>query len=110
MQNLLWLIEQAPRFGVSAVARSADETVGALCRASADVKDPALVGRWTKRFVSFVAAVGLLTTGVTAGQQLLEASAGSLRAVESSIRAADGVVGAVQDFGDDQSQPDKATP
>ena len=109
MQHLQWLIEQADRFGTSSVARTADETVGALVRASTAIKHPEWLPRWKRQFVSLVATVVLLTTGATASQHALEASAGTLAAVEDNIRAADGVVDAVQDFGDD-SRPDEAPP
>lgn len=86
LHHLQWLIEQADRFGTSSVARSADETLGALARASTGIKDPALLPRWQKQFGSLVAAIVMLTTGITVSQQALEASAGALAAVEDNIR------------------------
>ena len=102
LDHLLWLIDQAPRFGASAVVRQADETLGALSRASDTVKNPATWQKWKTRYAALVATIALLTAGPVAGQKMLEATAGTVRAFESNVHAIDSVRDALDDFGGEQ--------
>ncbi|MCW2673691.1 MAG: Uncharacterized protein JWP14_2280 [Frankiales bacterium] len=96
LQHILWLISEAPRFGVSTALRAADETLGTLVRAAHDVKDAAVGSRWKKGLISWVATTTLLTTGLVAQQKMLDASAGVLHAIADNVAAVHDIVDAVE--------------
>ena len=103
LDHLLWLVEQAPRFGASAAARAADEALGTIKRASGSVRDPDTRKRWSDKYVALLTTIGLLTAGAGAAEKALEATAGSIRAIESTVQAVDSAHDALDGSSGDQS-------
>ena len=70
LENLIWTIENAGRFGVGLVVPAADQASGALLRATAS--NPGLWQRWGKKVAAFVSAIVLLLTGYNQGVDAVE--------------------------------------
>lgn len=109
LDHLLWLVEQAPRFGASAAARAADEALGTIKRASDSVRNPDTRKRWSDKYVALITTIGLLTAGAGAAEKALEATAGTVRAIESTVHAVDSAHDALDGLGSDRSDDSAPT-
>ncbi len=109
LEHLLWLITNAPLFGSSAVARSADETLGSLARATLTVKDAATATLWRRLLTSYVATVTLLTGGLTATDAMLQAGTGTVESITRGVEAGQNLHDAVTNP-EDGSEPPATEP
>lgn len=98
LTHLAWLIDNADKFGVSAVVRAADEAVGDLTRTVTTIKDPEARTNLKTRLAATVVVLGLVAGGLTSTQLALEAGVGSMTAVSQGITVAEEIVDKINDF------------
>jgi len=90
---LLWLIEEAPRFGLARVAQEAQGLVGALGQARSGITNPQRQLRWRQQFVALLAALGLMTGVLKESELALEAVANNIGAVGQIVHETRELVG-----------------
>ena len=91
LHNLIWLIDNADRFGVSPVISAAEQVSGGLLRTAMSTMQP---GKWAGHLGKFVAAITLVATGLTQTNLAIDQGQDLYREIEAAA----------------QHQPDPDTP
>ncbi|MCZ4497529.1 MAG: hypothetical protein JWQ74_82 [Marmoricola sp.] len=84
LEHLVWLIDNADRFGVAAAARIGQAVLGGIEVAQARVSTNDKAG-WRKRVVEFGGALLILSAALDAGTAVLESGSGLVSEVVSIV-------------------------
>lgn len=82
LNNLVWLIDNADRFGVAPVVAAAERATGGLLRAGISTLQSSA---WAEYLGKFVAAITLVATGLTQTNMAIDQGQDIYREIESAV-------------------------
>lgn len=89
LRHVLWLIDNADRFGLAPIATASQSVVGGLMLAAPHVSEESS-RTWTDKIKRFTVVLATLAGFLAAGQQVIESGQGLVGAIASVVQSAQG--------------------